>query len=141
MYKIERMDIGDYDKIHELWTNTEGLRLTGADDSKERIERFLKRNPETNFTAKTGAEIIGTVMAGHDGRRGHIYHLAVKDGFRNKGIGRKLVERVEIALRQEGITKTFLAAFTDNEAGNGFWDKVGYKTRRDINYRDKVIAV
>jgi ribosomal protein S18 acetylase RimI-like enzyme len=84
-------------------------------------------------------QIIGTIMAGNDGRRGHIYHLTVKEEYRNNGIGKKLLENVEKALKKEGIRKIFIVAFKTNKLGNNFWGNNGYETRKDLNYRDKRI--
>jgi len=137
MCKIEKMEIKDYDEIIVSWKNTEGVGLSGSDDSKESIEKFMSKNPDTCFVAKNDGIIIGTIMAGSDGRRGHIYHLMVKPEYRKQGIGRKLLEKAENGLREEGITKAFLVVYKENDIGNGFWEKVGYKTREDLNYRDK----
>jgi len=137
MHTIEKMDIKDYEEIITLWKNTEGVGLSGSDDSKESIKKFIERNPDTCFIAKNDDEIIGTIMAGSDGRRGHIYHLMVKPEYRKQGIGRKLLEKAEEGLRKEGITKAFLVAFRENDIGNGFWEETGYKTREDLYYRDK----
>jgi len=137
MYTIEKMDIEDYEEIRALWENTEGVGLSRSDDSKEAIKKFLLKNPETCFIAKDKNEIIGTIMAGSDGRRAHIYHLMVTPEYRKQGIGKKLLEKAEEGLRKEGITKAFLVTFKDNIIGNSFWEETGYKTREDLYYRDK----
>ena len=137
MYKIEKMNIKNYEEIRTLWENTEGVGLSRSDDSKEAIKKFITKNPDTCFVAKNENEIIGTIMAGNDGRRGHIYHLMVKPEYRKQGIARKLLEKAEDGLRKEGITKAFLVVFRENHLGNSFWEEVGYKTREDLNYRDK----
>ena len=137
MYKIERMEIKDYSEIWTLWENTEGVGLSRNDDSKDSIQKFLEKNSDTCFIAKNDDEIIGTIMAGNDGRRGHIYHLMVKTEYRKNGIGRKLLEEAENGLRKDGITKAFLVVFKKNAIGNSFWEEVGYKTREDLHYRDK----
>jgi len=139
MYKIIRMDIKDYEEIINLWKNTDGVGLSGDDDSKKSIKYFLKRNHDTCFVAKNNKEIIGTIMAGNDGRRGHIYHLMVKPDHRKNGIGKKLLKKVEKNLQKEGIRKIFLVVFRENTIGNIFWEEAGYKTREDLNYRDKRI--
>jgi ribosomal protein S18 acetylase RimI-like enzyme len=137
MYKIKKMDIEDYKEIMNLWKNTEGVGLSGNDDSKKSIKIFLEKNPNTCFVmVYNNKEIIGTIMAGNDGRRGHIYHLMVKPEHRKNGIGKKLLVKTEKALKKEGIRKIFITVFTKNKIGNNFWENNGYKIRKDLNYRD-----
>jgi ribosomal protein S18 acetylase RimI-like enzyme len=81
MYNIRAMKIEDYKNIINLWKKTEGVGLSGKDDSERSIKTFLGKNPNTCFVAETDGEIIGTIMAGNDGRRGHIYHLTVETGI------------------------------------------------------------
>ena len=140
MYKIRKMDIRDYLQIINLWENTPGMGLNKSDDSEKSIKLFLEKNPNICFVAELdNGEIIGTIMAGNDGRRGHIYHLMVKDEYRKNGIGKKLLEEAENGLRKEGIRKIFLIVFKKNEIGNNFWENNGYKIRKDLSYRDKII--
>jgi len=100
----------------------------------------LDKNPNTCFVVEYKNEIIGTIMAGNDGRRGHIYHLMVKPEHRRNGLGKKLLEKTEKALKKEGIRKIFLVAFKKNKTGNIFWENNGYEIRNDLNYRDKRIV-
>ena len=139
MYKIEKMQIKDYPEIISLWKNTAGVGLSGNDDSKKSIGILLNKNPNTCFVAKFNNEIIGTIMAGNDGRRGHIYHLMVKPEHRRNGIGKELLEKTEKNLKKSGIRKLFLVVFKNNKNGNLFWEETGYKIRKDLNYRDKRI--
>jgi ribosomal protein S18 acetylase RimI-like enzyme len=138
---IREMTIGDYNEIIKLWKNTPGVGLSRNDDTKRSIKIFLEKNKNTCFVAEAENKIIGTIMAGSDGRRGHIYHLMVKEGYRNNGIGRKLLEKAERALKKEGIRKIFLVAFKKNRTGNIFWEKNGYEVRKDLNYRDKRMSL
>ena len=134
------MKISDYDSIYNLWTNTPGMGLNSVDDSKEGIEKFLKRNPSTCFIAEENEKIVGVIMAGNDGRRGYIYHIAVLPEFRGKHIAKTLVENAMAALEKEGITKVALEVFEKNQNGNGFWEKIGFTVRNDLIYRNRTIA-
>ena len=134
------MQISNYDSIYNLWTNTPGMGLNSVDDSKEGIEKFLKRNPSTCFIAEENEKIVGVIMAGNDGRRGYIYHIAVLPEFRGKHIAKTLVENAMAALEKEGITKVALVVFEKNQNGNGFWEKIGFTVRNDLIYRNKTIA-
>jgi ribosomal protein S18 acetylase RimI-like enzyme len=99
----------------------------------------LEKNPNLCFVVEINNEIIGTIMVGNDGRRGHIYHLMVKQEYRNNGIGKKLLEKAEKSLKKEVIRKVFLVAFKRNKNGNKFRDNNGYEIRNDLNYRNRKI--
>jgi len=129
----------DYDQVYDLWINTPGMGLNTTDDSREGIEKYLKRNPETCFVAECDGRIVGVIMAGHDGRRGFIHHTAVHPSCRNLGIAKRLVSNAMSALEREGISKVALVVFEDNALGNGFWEKIGFTRRDDLVYRNKNI--
>ena len=138
-YTVKQVTIDDYDAIFELWNSTEQSRraLNPVDDSREGIERYLKRNPETCFAAVINGRIIGVILTGHDGRRGIIHHMCVHPDFRRMGIAAHLVSLAEKALKKEGIQKIFGLVFSDNEPANFFWEKQGYSLRTNLNYRNK----
>lgn len=130
------MTIADYDDAYKLWTETEGMGLRSLDDSRKGIEFFLKRNPDTNFICRDKDNLVGIILTGHDGRRGYIYHAAVSEDYRRKGIGKKLVETAISSLRKIGIRKVALVVFADNSRGNNFWESLGFVLREDLNYRN-----
>ena len=136
---IRLMSIDDYDGVYNMWVNTPGMGLNSTDDSREGIEKYLKRNPTTSFVAECNGTIVGAIMAGHDGRRGYIHHTAVLPDYRNQGIARRLVECAMSALDKEGINKAALVAFKTNDTGNAFWESVGFTGRDDLVYRNKNI--
>jgi ribosomal protein S18 acetylase RimI-like enzyme len=138
MPPIRTMVIDDYDQVYALWTGATGMGLRSLDDSREGIARFLERNPRTCFVALSEeGGICAVILAGHDGRRGYIYHTAVKEGYRGGGIGAALAESAERALKSEGITRIALVAYKNNEGGNRFWESRSYAERQDLCYRDK----
>lgn len=135
--EIRKMVISDYSEIYNLWMSCEGMGLNTIDDSKNGIDIFLKRNPETCFVAVEQEIIIGVIMAGNDGRRGYIYHTAVAPTHRNQGIATKLVDFTTKALFDLGIAKVALVVFEKNKTGNAFWEKQGFTVRNDLVYRNK----
>ena len=139
MINIKVMTISDYDGAYDLWINTPGMGLFTIDDSRDGIEKYLKRNSTTSFVAECDGKIVGAIMAGHDGRRGYIYHTAVLPDYRNQGIAKRLLDHAMAALDAEGINRVALVAFKTNEIGNGFWESVGFTEREDLIYRNKDI--
>lgn len=130
--KIRCMKPADYAGVYELWTQIKGFALRSIDDSEENIVRFLKRNPDMSYVAEDDGRIVGAVLCGHDGRRGSLYHVCVAEAYRMRGIGTALAKATTQALAREGINQVSLVAFSTNEAGNRFWQKLGWKLRDDL---------
>ena len=133
------MTIEDYEEIYALWKRIKGFAMRSIDDSKEGVERFLKRNPDTSVVAVKDEKVVGAILCGHDGRRGCLYHVCVDPSYRKQGIGTGMVVFAMNALRKEQISKVSLIAFTQNDIGNAFWRKIGWTQREDLNYYDFVL--
>lgn len=136
---IRVLTIEDYKEIYDIWINTPGMGLNSIDDSRDGIEKYIKRNPSSSFVAESDGKIIGVIIAGHDGRRGYIYHTAVLPDYRNQGVTKRLVNSAMESLDKEGIQKVALAAFKKNDIGNSFWKNIGFEEREDLIYRNKNI--
>ena len=106
-------------------------------DTREGIDRYLKRNPNTCFAALIDGKIIGVILTGHDGRRAIVHHMCVHPDYRRMGIASRLVSEAEEALKAEGIQKIFGLVFKDNDTANNFWENQGYSLRTNLNYRNK----
>lgn len=128
----------DYDSLMELWHGFDGNTMTGA-DSREGFERFLSRNGDYCFAAFESGNLVGSVMAGQDSRRGYIYHLAVDESLQGKGTGTVLMAAAENALRDAGIEKAHLFIYRDNPAIL-FYEKTGWHRRSDIAVMSKVLT-
>ena len=133
------MTIEDYDGVYALWKKIRGFGLRSIDDSREGVARFLKRNPTTSVVAEVDGLIVGSILCGHDGRRGCLYHVCVDAAYRRRGIGKAMVVKAMEELRREEISKVSLIAFTKNDVGNAFWNTIGWTERLDLNYYDFVL--
>lgn len=136
---IRNMAIEDYDGVYALWMSIRGFAIRSIDDSREGVERFLSRNPGISVVAAKDGEIVGSILCGHDGRRGCLYHVCVREDFRMQGIGKSMVVYCMDALEKEHISKVSLIAFTKNDVGNAFWKEIGWTKREDLNYYDFVL--
>jgi ribosomal protein S18 acetylase RimI-like enzyme len=131
------MMLDDYPAMIDLMRRTPGVSVREA-DTPEGLGRFLARNPGLSFVAEQDGRLVGCLMGGHDGRRGHLHHLAVATGYRRRGIASALVERCLAALEREGIHKTHIDVYRDNAPGNGFWQTAGW-IRRDDTHRFSIV--
>lgn len=136
---VSVMTIEDYEEIYNLWKKIKGFAIRSIDDSKEGVDRFLKRNPDTSVVARADGQVVGAILCGHDGRRGCLYHVCVDPAHRKLGIGSTMVTFVMEALKAEGIHQVSLIAFSENDIGNAFWQRLGWTRREDLNYYDFVL--
>ena len=137
---IRKMTVDDYDAVYSLWMSCVGMGLNNLDDSKEGIDKFIRRNPDTCLVAENDSAILGVIMIGNDGRRGYIYHTAVHPDYRKQGIAKKLVDYAMNELSALGINKVALVVFDRNKTGNAFWESQRFTVRNDLVYRNKALA-
>lgn len=129
-----------YDGVRLLWRSCEGIRFDETSDSREAITAYVARNPDLSFVAvgeETGPNpgqehVIGSVLGGHDGRRGYLHHVAVSRAYRGQGTGAALVNAALDALGRVGIGKCHVFVLSDNPQGRAFWQKQGWQWRTDV---------
>lgn len=132
-YSIREVLDTDYDSLLELWKTTHGIGIDEYSDSLESIQRFLTRNPGMSFLAVLeDGKIIASVLSGHDGRRGFIYHLLVKEKYRRFGIAAAMLERVYKKFEENLIPKSNIFVMKSNQDGIQFWRHLGWKSRDDL---------
>lgn len=131
--EIREMTPSDIDEVLALWQAMEGIGLDEVVDSPRGIEQHLTRNPGLSFVATVDGNLAGTVLGGHDGRRGYLHHLAVVERHRRRGIGRGLIDRSIHALRELGIRRCHVFVFQEGAAAPAFWSAIGWQRRQDLS--------
>jgi ribosomal protein S18 acetylase RimI-like enzyme len=124
-YEIRKMTAEDYDNVYAFWNTIGGLKLDES-DALENFKRYLERNPRLSYIVTANDQIVGTIQCGHDGRRGYIYHLAVKEDYRNQGIAKKLFTLCVEELKREGILRCNLYMLNSNKNALSFWEHNGW---------------
>jgi N-acetylglutamate synthase len=122
--------IDDWNEALPLW-RAAGFRI-GAAETRDGVARYLERNPGLGMVARVDGVLAGTVLAGHDGRRGYLHHVAVAAPFRRRGLGVRMVERALQALRAAGMERVHLFVQRDNAEGLAFWRAAGWGVRDDL---------
>lgn len=128
---IRAMTIKDYEEVYALWQITSKRALSHA-DNKENISAYLNRNIGLSKVAVIDGKIVGTILSGHDGRRGFFYHMAVLPQHRRKGIAKQLVYSALEGLANQGIEKTHIFTYTNNLDGQAFWSSMGWEKRNEL---------
>ena len=95
-------------------------------DSREALERLMERDPEALLLAEEDGRLVGSVIAGWDGWRCHLYRLAVDPQRRRQGIGTTSLERAERRFRSLGGPRADAMVLEDNGLAHQAWRATGY---------------
>jgi ribosomal protein S18 acetylase RimI-like enzyme len=128
----------DYDACLKLWGEMEKGVHVGPSDTPAEMQKKLQRDPDLFLVAESEGCIVGTVIGGYDGRRGLIYHLAVKREFRGDGLGSQLMTEVEMRLRAKGCLKCYLVVMKDNTEAMRFYESIGWREMTEDRLFGKV---
>jgi ribosomal protein S18 acetylase RimI-like enzyme len=100
-------------------------------DTAEAVMALLGRDPKAVILADHEGELIGSVIAGWDGWRYHLYRLAVRPGWRRRGVGAALLGAAERRLTDLGATRLDAMVLDDNDLGQNLWRASGYRRQDD----------
>jgi len=101
-------------------------------DDLSGVRMKLLRDPDLFLLARLEGEVVGCVMGGWDGRRGWVYHLAVKPSYQRQGIATALLSEVEKRLVEKGAKKINAQIYQSNTSSLRFFKARGYETHTDL---------
>lgn len=127
---IRRGRMEDVPALLEFWEKA-GENAGRPGDDAGLIENLLLWDPDSIIVAESDSGIVGTVIAGWDGWRAHMYRLAVDPDSRGQGIGRRLTRAAEERLRSLGAVRFDAMVLSGNTVGEAAWEAMGYGPQRD----------
>ncbi|WP_328331869.1 GNAT family N-acetyltransferase [Kribbella sp. NBC_00382] len=95
-------------------------------DSPEAVVRLIARDPAALLLAEDDGKLVGSVIAGWDGWRCHLYRLAVAPSHRRRGIGRALVALAESRFAEYGGRRADAMVLDANAEAHRAWSAAGY---------------
>lgn len=114
----------DVDAVLDFWRSAaEG---TDRRDSPQGYLTLVERDPEAVLVAEIDGHLVGTLIAGWDGWRAHLYRLAVHPDHRRQGIARTLLTRAEERMRELGAFRADAMVLDDNQLAAPAWVAAGY---------------
>ena len=103
------------------------------------MQRKLKTQPELFLVGELAGDIVATVLAGYDGVRGWIYHLAVAHDYQRKGFGRAMMQAAEQRLRDMGCPKVNLQVRSVNAEVIEFYKHIGYQIEDRVSFGKRLV--
>ncbi|MFJ4771961.1 GNAT family N-acetyltransferase [Streptomyces uncialis] len=122
--RIRAAGPADLDPVLAFWrTAAEG---TSISDDRAGVARLLTRDAGSLLLAERADELVGTVIAGFDGWRCHLYRLAVHPAHRRQGIGSALLAAAEERFVALGGRRGDAMVLQRNERAQHAWRAAGY---------------
>lgn len=128
--KIRHARYADIEPILALWQAADAAPSVTDDASS--IDRLIHRDRAAFFIAEEDGAVVGTVIAGYDGWRGHLYRMAVHPDFQRRGFGRALAAEAVEHLRSIGCKRITALVLEDEEHAVGFWSGTGFELQPEI---------
>ena len=124
--RIRPATLDDTDAVLDLWRV--GAGESHIPNDPEGVRRLLERDPEALLLAHDDdGRLVGSVIAGFDGWRAHVYRMAVHPDARKLGVGRALVDAMEERFRRLGAKRSDAIVYLSNDLGRRFWAACGYE--------------
>ena len=122
--------VADVDGLLGLWR--EAAENAGrAADTHEAVTALLSRDPDAVIMAEQDGELVGSVIAGWDGWRCHLYRLAVRPAWRRRGVGSALLRAAEDRFKAVGAARADAMVLDGNDLGQSLWRASGYRRQDD----------
>ncbi len=121
---IRNATLSDVDEILQFWA--EAAEGTSHTDDPAGVRSLITRDGEALILAESDGTIVGSVIAGWDGWRCHLYRLAVAPDCRRRGIAQRLLERAEERFAALGGRRADGMVLDENTSAHGFWAAAGF---------------
>ena len=98
------------------------------------------RNPGLCIVGVEAQHVVASALAGFDGRRGWLYHVATHPDVRRRGIATRLVRTIEDRLRVMGCRKLNLIVWESEADAMAFWTGIGYYREKTVEFAKELVA-
>ncbi|GAB3258110.1 GNAT family N-acetyltransferase [Kineosporia babensis] len=130
MLELRPATAADLPAVLDFWQDAAENNSRPA-DSTTALQALLERDPHALVLALVDEQIAGTLIAGFDGWRYHLYRLAVAPDRRRQGIATALVEHAEERFKALGATRADAMVLDENTTAHSAWQARGYRLQEN----------
>jgi ribosomal protein S18 acetylase RimI-like enzyme len=129
-FVLRAATIDDVDRLLSMWQ--EAAENAGRPvDTRQAVTALLGRDPDALILAEQDGELVGSIIAGWDGWRCHLYRLAVRPDWRRKGVASALLRAAEDRFKRLGGSRADAMVLDGNDLGQNLWQASGYRKQDD----------
>jgi ribosomal protein S18 acetylase RimI-like enzyme len=129
-FELRAASVADVDEVLELWR--EAAENDGRPaDTREAVLALVRRDRDALILAERNGELVGSVVAGWDGWRYHLYRLAVRPSWRRRGVATALLDAAEARFMALGARRADAMVLARNDLGQRLWQARGYREQED----------
>ena len=129
-FELRAACASDADDLLDLWR--EAAENDGRPaDTRTAVLALIERDPAALIVAEHDGALVGSVIAGWDGWRYHLYRLAVRPQWRRQGIANALLDAAEARFAKLGATRADAMVLAGNDLGQRLWRARGYRQQDD----------
>ena len=130
---IRSATVDDHAPLYALWQRSDGICVRD-EDAYLPFCRYLQRNPQLSLVLELEGQVVGSLLVGHDGRRGYLQHLVVDQPWRGRGYARALLGEARVRLAKQGIKKSHVFVLRGAPEAQSFWSaRADWLLREDID--------
>ncbi|MBI5437718.1 MAG: GNAT family N-acetyltransferase [Nitrosomonadales bacterium] len=148
--EISQAKYGDLDQLADLLAELFTLESDFRPDRGKQLRglRLILDNPALGrlFVLRDQGRVAGmanaliTISTSEGCKVVVLEDVIVRNGYRGKGLGRRLVEHVLCWAKTEGMARATLLADRDNGAALGFYRKLGFEHSHMVVLRKRLLS-
>lgn len=122
--RIRTAQVEDARAVLDLWRRAaKGVSIS---DDEAGVARLIVHDSGALLLAERDGELVGTVIAGFDGWRCHLYRLAVAPEHRRQGVSTVLLTAAETRFAELGGRRGDAMVLDHNDLAHRTWGAAGY---------------
>ncbi|HEV3123093.1 MAG TPA: GNAT family N-acetyltransferase [Candidatus Dormibacteraeota bacterium] len=122
---------GEVSALVRLWRDAGTVATIGED--LPTLSGLVGRDDQPVLVAvDESGDVVGSLIIGWDGWRGHMYRMAVHPAHRRQGIALALVREGEQRLRDRGARRIGAVVVAADPRATAFWIAAGYRPQVDM---------
>ncbi|USD67983.1 GNAT family acetyltransferase [Vibrio sp. SCSIO 43136] len=136
---IRQFEAKDTERVIALWHACELVKPWNDPDKDIAIK--LAHDGELFLVAEQNGVVVASVMGGYEGHRGWANYLVVDPEIQGAGLGRLMMDELELRLKDKGCPKINLQVRATNQKVIEFYQALGFQIDNSVSLGKRLDGV